>query len=79
MFSILFRKRFVAVGNLRRGLSRFHTLLGAFGLEYRLVLSYEEFEQKREALMTTPDYDSVAQLLTKRKEESLQWLRDQLS
>lgn len=79
VFSILFRKRFVAVGNLRRGLSRFHTLLGAFGLEYRLVLSYEEFEQKREALMTTPDYDSVAQLLTKRKEESLQWLRDQLS
>lgn len=79
VFSILFRKRFVAVGNLRRGLSRFHTLLGAFGLEDRLVLSYEEFEQKRGTLMMAPDYENVHSRLAERREECLQWLRGQLS
>lgn len=79
VFSILFRKRFVAVGNQRRGLSRFLTLLHTFGLEYRLVLSYEEFEQKREALMMAPDYENVHSRLAERREECLQWLRGQLS
>lgn len=79
VFSILFRKRFVAVGNQRRGLSRFLTLLHTFGLEDRLVLSYEEFEQKRGALMMAPDYENVHSRLAERKEECLQWLRGLLS
>lgn len=79
VFSILFRKRFVAVGNQRRGLSRFQTLLHTFGLEDRLVLSYEEFEQKRGALMMAPDYENVHSRLAERKEECLQWLRGLLS
>lgn len=79
VFSILFRKRFVAVGNQRRGLSRFLTLLHTFGLEDRLVLSYEEFEQKRGALMMAPDYENVHSRLAERREECLQWLRGQLS
>lgn len=79
VFSILFRKRFVAVGNQRRGLSRFLTLLHTFGLEDRLVLSYEEFEQKRDALMMAPDYENVHSRLAERREECLQWLRGQLS
>ena len=38
LFSILFNKPFIAIGNKNRGLSRFQSLLTIFGLENRLVL-----------------------------------------
>ena len=37
VFSILFGKPFIAIGNAGRGLSRFVSLLGMFGLEDRLI------------------------------------------
>ena len=37
VFSILFHRPFVALGNAERGQARFHSLLGLFGLEDRLV------------------------------------------
>ena len=37
VFSILFRKPFLAIGNAGRGLSRFSSLLGTFGLQGRLL------------------------------------------
>lgn len=37
VFSILFNKPFLVVGNQKRGLSRFISLLGTFGLEDRLI------------------------------------------
>ena len=37
VFSILFNKPFLVVGNQKRGLSRFVSLLGMFGLEDRLI------------------------------------------
>lgn len=39
VFSIIFNRPFVVVGNEGRGLSRFHSLLSLFGLEDRLVTS----------------------------------------
>lgn len=36
VFSIIFNKPFVAIGNCTRGMSRFHSLLEQFGLEERL-------------------------------------------
>ena len=38
VFSIIFNKPFIAIGNAGRGMSRFHSLLKMFGLEERLVL-----------------------------------------
>ena len=37
VFSIIFHRPFVALGNADRGQARFHSLLGLFGLEDRLV------------------------------------------
>ena len=37
VFSIMFHRPFVALGNAGRGQARFHSLLGLFGLEDRLV------------------------------------------
>lgn len=45
VFSILFHKPFVVIGNAARGLSRFHSLLSLFGLESRLVTSAAEAER----------------------------------
>ena len=42
VFSILFKKQFVVVGNKKRGLARFESLLKMFGLEDRLVSSHIE-------------------------------------
>lgn len=41
VFSILFRRQFVVIGNSGRGMSRFNSLLGLFGLEARLVSDYK--------------------------------------
>ena len=39
VFSIIFNKPFIAIGNTKRGLSRFLSLLSIFGLENRLITS----------------------------------------
>lgn len=45
VFSILFHKPFVVIGNAARGLSRFYSLLSLFDLESRLVTSAAEAER----------------------------------
>lgn len=44
VFSIIFRKQFLAIGNKKRGLSRFHSLLALFSLQNRLILSPDEYK-----------------------------------
>lgn len=39
VFSILFKKQFIVIGNEERGISRLKSLLGMFGLENRLISS----------------------------------------
>ena len=46
VFSILFNKPFIAVGNSARGMARFESLLSQFGLTDRLVESPEEVSPK---------------------------------
>lgn len=43
VFSILFGKPFVVVGNKERGMARFESLLKLFGLEDRLISSIEDY------------------------------------
>lgn len=43
VFSILFGKPFVVVGNKERGMARFESLLEMFGLENRLICSVEDY------------------------------------
>ena len=42
VFSIIFNKQFIVIGNKKRGMDRFISLLNMFGLESRLVDNYEE-------------------------------------
>lgn len=79
VFSIIFKKKFVALGNKERGLDRFISLLGRLGLQDRLVCSFEEFERRKDALMTAPDYAAVDLKLDNWRKESLDFLGKVLS
>lgn len=76
VFSILFNKPFVAIGNIDRGLSRFSSLLKLFNLENRLATSPETFE---ELFNTEINWVEVNHILNKKREYSLNFLKKTLS
>ena len=76
VFSIIFNKPFVAIGNKERGLSRFESLLSIFGLEDRLIANYEQIE---EILYKPIDWEKVNNLHNINREESIRFLLNSLS
>ena len=79
VFSIIHRKPFVAIANVGRGIDRFTSLLGYFGLQDRLVFSMEDYRKKRSALLAPIDFAPVAEKLTQAQETSLAFLKEALS
>lgn len=75
VFSIIFKKQFIAIGNAERGVERFRSLLGNFGLQSRLVCSWEEYIGKRESLFAPIDYDNVEILYNQLKNDSMLFLK----
>ena len=74
VFSIIFGKPFLAIGNSLRGMSRFTSLLSTFSLNDRLILSESDL-LKIPTLLHTP----LPKNLCAHKESSLSFLRDSLS
>ena len=76
VFSILFGKPFVVIGNKERGLSRIYSLLEMFGLEKHIVYSIEDLDLKQ-------DYEYDAQQVNERlrsaRQESILFLQQSLS
>lgn len=72
VFAIIFNKQFVTIGNKRRGMARFYSLLKMFGLENRLITKFEDAEQ---LLKSHIDYDAVNQLLKEKRKESIGFLK----
>ena len=68
VFSILFRKQFIVIGNEKRGMSRFHSLLSIFNLNDRLVVDSID-SVKRDI-----DYDKVYELLNDKRSDSIEFL-----
>lgn len=79
VFSIIHRKPFIAIANEGRGIDRFISLLGYFGLQDRLVFSMEDYRKKRSALLAPIDFAPVAEKLAQAQETSLAFLREALS
>lgn len=71
-FAIIFGKQFLVYGNVKRGLSRFNSLLAKVGLENRLVTSVPATLQE--------DYDTqkVHDLLLQERKSSIELLTAQL-
>lgn len=74
VFSILFRKPFICIGNKNRGMSRFDSLLNMFGLENRLVdiNGMEDYVEKE------IDWDHVDRVLEEKRKEAFQFLNQAL-
>lgn len=76
VFCILFNKQFIVYGNKERGLSRFTSLLGMFGLENRLV----DVDTSIDEILEMPriDYAKVNNLLDEERKKSLEFLSNSL-
>lgn len=72
VFSIIFNKKFIAIGNVSRGLARFYSLLKLFGLESRLILSHSEITDK--LIKSEIEWDDVNKKLSKLRRQSLIFL-----
>ena len=76
VFSIIFNKPFIAIGNVKRGVTRFSSLLKILGLEDRLVLKYDE--SILEKIKTPINYEEVNRLLEEKKKEAFDYLEKSL-
>lgn len=74
VFSILFNKPFIAIGNAQRGMSRFISLLEIFGLENRIASDL--FNDK--IINSEIDWNRVNSTLTSRMVSSKTFLKDNL-
>ena len=77
VFSILFHKPFVVVGNKYRGMARFISLLSLFNLSDRLVQNVVEVGDID--IMTSVDFDAIDTILELEREKSLYFLKNHLS
>lgn len=73
VFSILFRKNFIALGNSSRGLERFTSLLGSLGLSDRLLFSNYN-SRYNELLCSAIDYNQVEKTLRELKKKSFDFI-----
>lgn len=76
VFSIINKKPFIALVNVERGASRFESILSKLGLEDRMVYDVNAFDPS--LLHRNIDYEAVHQKLNALKEESLNFLKDNL-
>lgn len=74
VFSILFKKQFIVIGNADRGLSRFHSLLSQFGLENRFITSVDQYRSLGDI-----DYDAIYKELEMKQMQSMDFLRKALN
>ena len=78
VLAILMHKRFIAVANCRRGMSRLSSLLSMTGLDQRLVHGIDP-EDDGEFFLSEPDWDMVDKVLNEKRAESLDFLKGALN
>ena len=76
VFSIIFNKPFISIGNKARGLSRFNSLLSIFNLEDRLV---DLDESSQLPSIPNPDWSKVNAIMKEWQEKSINFLKTYLN
>ncbi|WP_163710535.1 polysaccharide pyruvyl transferase family protein [Mangrovibacterium lignilyticum] len=77
VFSIIFNKPFLAIGNKGRGLTRFTSVLKLFGLENRLINTVDELTDN--LIDEKINFEKVNTILEKEREKALKFLSNNLS
>ena len=72
VFSIIFKKPFIAIGNASRGMARFESLLRMFKLENRLI--HSENELTEQLLNSEIDYEAVHEILANERKKAEDFL-----
>lgn len=75
VFSIIFNRPFITIGNKQRGLERLKSVLNLFGLEDRMLLDYSE-ESVLTILNTKIDWENINKILKFNRMKSLKILID---
>ncbi|RKR07175.1 polysaccharide pyruvyl transferase [Maribacter vaceletii] len=76
IFSIIFNKQFISIGNKKRGLSRFNSILHLLGLESRLIFKADDII---DALINENiDFSNVNQKLDIERKKSLAFLENNI-
>lgn len=78
VFSILFNKQFVVIGNKNRGLGRFNSLLKYLNLEDRLLVSFNE-DKLKVLVDQFIDYDNVNSVIDVKRVDSLNFIKTALN
>lgn len=78
VFSIIFKKQFIVVGNKERGLDRFVSLLNIFKLDERLISDVRDYHNKKDLLLSLINFDRVGQVLNKERIKSYNYLNKYL-
>lgn len=76
VFSIIFKKPFLVIGNKTRGMARFESLLRMFKLENRLIQSENDLTE--ELLNCHIDYEAVHEILAKERAKAINFLSKNL-
>lgn len=75
VFSIIFSKQFIVIGNEKRGLSRFTSILEEFSLSDRLLLDVVDYEFCRKILDKKIDFDFISNLLERKRLDSIDYIK----
>ena len=75
VFSIIFEKPFIVIGNYERGLSRFTSLLEMFGITHHLIYTANEYNSHSSYSLSKVTYELYQQA----KKQSLDFLTSALS
>ena len=81
VFSIIFNKPFIAIGNAGRGMSRFHSLLKMFGLENRLLILDENLNVRERIpalLSENIDWEKINTIRSREQYHSREFLEKAL-
>jgi exopolysaccharide biosynthesis predicted pyruvyltransferase EpsI len=73
IFSIIFEKPFIVIGNKKRGLSRFNSLLKMFRLEERMIDKNDKFDFP--TLSNNIKYDDTSVILQEKHQDSILFLK----
>lgn len=79
VFSILFRKPFIVIGNKERGMSRFTSLLNLFALNERMVFSFQDYESRKQCLKVDIDYVPVYEKLEQERNRAFGFIKNCLA
>lgn len=74
VFSLIFHKPFLVIGNCTRGMTRFETLLCTFGQSERLLSCAKDYNQN----YTYPSFDDTDEILAHLRQKANEFLKDSL-